>query len=134
MGVAYYIVPERKPPRFDYFVNGKALAHVPEETLNRICAELGVPTFEDFFSQDAEELKELFEEEGIELPEEGLPAVKWFKASDGLKTVRALLRHLQSNPKAVRNCADVLCDLQEFEDVLSRLAKAKIRWHLAIGG
>ncbi len=132
MSLAYYIVPERDLPTRDYFVNGKALAHVPEKILNRICTELGIRTFEEFFSQDPEEARALLEENDIEIPEEGLPEEKWFKATEGLKTVRTLLRHLEANPKALRNSADVVSDLREFEAVLARLAKARIRWHLAI--
>jgi hypothetical protein len=128
MSLAWFIVPEREVDGLDHQVDGKALAHAPEAKLDDLCAKLKVPTLMSFFSINPEEMLELFdvEDPGALAPEQ------WFKAADGLKTVRALLSHLDKNPKALSKSAAILRDLRDFETVLAGLAKAKVRWHLAI--
>ncbi len=131
MSVAYYIVPERKINGFDHFVNGKALAHADEETLEKLCTELKVKPITEFISQDPEELADFFEAEGIDLPDE-LPTTDWFEPSVGLMTVRALASYLQENPNTLKDSADIVEDLREYESVLTRLESENVRWYLAL--
>lgn len=129
MSLAWYIVPEKKVRGLDHHVNGKSLAHAPEKTLEKLFSELNVTPLMDFHSVDPEELAEFFDGD---MPEDLNTPEEWFMAADGLQSVRALLEHLRKNPKAIKNSADVIDDLADFERVLAALAKAKVRWHLAI--
>jgi hypothetical protein len=131
VSVAYYIVPEREIDGFDHFVNGKALGRANEKALVKLCKQLNVTPLTGFLSQDPDELAEFIEDEGVEVPE-SLPAEEWFDASAGLETVRALLQHLASEPKALKNSEAIIEDLRECEAVLARLAKENLRWHLAL--
>ena len=126
MGVALYIVAKKKPADFDMHVSGKALARA-EKALSEICERIGVKAPMDFISQNPEELAAML---GEEVP--GLPPEKWFKAEDGLETVRALLTHLTTSGKSVRSAAAIVEDLRQCESVLVYLKKAKTQWHFAI--
>ncbi|MFZ6819236.1 hypothetical protein [Undibacterium sp. Ji22W] len=131
MSVAYYIVPEREIEGFDHFVNGKALGHADEDTLNHLCEELSVQSILSFISQDPEELADFMEDEGIEMPAE-LPETRWFDATVGLATVRALAVHLENNPDALKDASNLVEDLREYENVLERFEQEKVRWYLGL--
>jgi hypothetical protein len=61
-----------------------------------------------------------------------IPKEQWFNASDGLKTVRSLMKHLETKPDAVRDAALVLQQLAEFEGVLEKAEANGVRWHIAV--
>ena len=129
MSVAYYIVPERPVPDLDCFVDGKALAHVRDGVIERVCREAKVRPLEDFLSDSPEETAATFEHEGIDLPPDGFPPEQWFAAADGLETVRALLARLGELERKGTRVAD---DLRNYEEVLVGLERAGVRWHLAV--
>lgn len=131
MSVAYYIVLKSEIAGFDPFVNGKAVAHANDKTLATICASLKVKPIAEFVSQDPGELAELIEDAGVDVPDE-LPEEQWFKAEEGLATVRAIIKHLSENPKALKNSTAVVEELQEYELVLERLQKEGVLWHFAV--
>lgn len=130
MGVALYIVPEREIEGLDPMVDGKALGRLDDETLETLCREAGVQALLTFFSQDPGELGAFLEEEDecAEFPGQE----EWFKAADGLKTVRGLLAHLQAKPKTLENTEDLIRDLSDMETVLLRLQQENVGWHLAV--
>lgn len=134
MSAALYIVSEREIDGLDIFVDGKAVGHADEETLEAICVELGVPPLMAFYSENpaalADFLTEEMEEEAPSRDE--LPAEEWFSAADGLVTVAALADHLQAHPSAVADAAAIVNDLRDYARVLERLKKAKVRWHFAM--
>ncbi len=130
MGAALYIVPERDVEGFDTTIDGKALGH--SEQLDQLAELAGVRPLMEFFSQDAEELAEFLEAEGIEPPLNALPAEQWFLAEDGLLSVRGILSYLAANPNATPHVPAIIEDLKAFESVLGRLGSEGIRWHLAI--
>jgi hypothetical protein len=132
MGVALYIVLE-KPADFDPFVNGKALSR-SEKDLARIAEKLGVKPLMSFFSAAPEEANDFLVDEGIDPDAIGLKLspLEWFEASEGLHTIKSLLRHMEHNPGAVKDSAAVTGDLKEFERILAEAEKRKLRWHLAV--
>ena len=130
MSVALYIVAEQEVPGLDTSVNGKALGR--SNQLDGLAERAGVRPLMEFYSISPEEAAAFLEDAGGEGPKEGFPAEQWFPAEDGLATVRGLLAYLAAFPRAVANKGAIVSDLQEFEDVLSRLATAGIRWHLAV--
>ena len=131
MGVAWYIVLEKKIPGFDPAVNGRALARA-EKILGTLATELGVPGLMQFFSAAPEELAGFAEDHGVDLESKGiiLAAEKWFPAEDGLRTVRALIQAGERN--RVSQPDPIMGDLKEFENVLEIAQRDDVRWHLAI--
>jgi hypothetical protein len=130
MSAALFIVPEREVEGLDHFVNGKALGHA--QNLDRIAIAAGVRPLMEYFSMGPEEAASTLEGFGGEIPVEGLPDEAWFDAAEGLRTVRGMLRHLSENPTVTRDVEAISRDLREFDEVLSGLEKAGVRWHLGV--
>jgi hypothetical protein len=126
---SYFIVLEEQSPNLDTYVNGN---HLSDETkkLERLAKQIGVKPLMSFFSINPQELNSLL---GDASPAElGLTPTeeKWFSAEDGLRTIRALTDHFETE-HSVAN-APLLSELREFEKVLSAAHQKNIRWHLAI--
>jgi hypothetical protein len=135
MSTALFIVPEHEVEGLDTFVDGKALAHVKD--LDGLAHAAGVRPLMDFFSETEGDLLGVFGEEGddgeLHLPEGmEVPETAWFDAATGLETVRGLLRYLAAHPDAIPRSRSVVEDLRGFEEVLSGLDKAGVRWHLSV--
>ncbi len=155
MGVAYFIVPEREVEGLDTFVNGKFLAQC--KYLNGLAAEAGVRPLMDYFSMSPEDMNDLLGSEEEDQPTGDLEPEKWFEAGEGLVSVRGLIAWLEAGPVDLPDDpvpeeyaelaedfdglssdlpapgqSDVIEDLREFEDVLTRLASEGVRWHMAI--
>jgi hypothetical protein len=134
MSVAYFIVPQKEVPGLDCFIDGKSLAHVRDDVIKKICDEAGVRPWTDFMSSSAEELAEFLDEEDLASLGEDFAKEQWFTATDGLKTVRALI----AQTSLLESAADksyrkgIKSDLKEFEKVLIALKEAKVRWHMSV--
>jgi len=62
-----------------------------------------------------------------------LPQPQWFDPGQGLITVRALIEFLTSTPVSFGSeTLPVVGELREYERVLEKAAKYKLRWHLAV--
>ena len=125
MGVAHYIVLERKIDGLDTGMDGKSLSrHI--DSLDEAARELGVRPLSEFFSADPEQMAEFLESEGIDAGEGELPALQQFTAQDGLATVRALAAHAAAQADGVAQ------DLRECERILSAAAQHGVGWHFEI--
>ena len=126
MSAALFIVIENENPDFSVSVNGKALSKaVPE--LGNIAAALGVKSLMEFYGADDSEMAG---ELDVSNPKRF--KAKWFKASEGLNSVRALLDYVERHPQSVARVSAVVGDLKEFERVLSEAERRKLRWHLEV--
>jgi hypothetical protein len=133
MAVSMYIVVEGEDPGFDIFVNGRSLAR-HEDALERLALRLGVRPLIEFFSADENSMSLLIEE-GAGNPElmRRLPPPQWYSPEDGLRTVRALLMTLESDPQQLGTEGEqVLSELLEYAHVLEKTMDRKLRWHLAV--
>ncbi len=132
MAASMYIVVEGEDPEFDIYVNGRALAR-QEAAIDRLAHTLGVRPLLAFFSADENSMALLIEE-GAGNPEllHRLPPPQWFQPEDGLATVRELISALQAEPRRMGNESfNVLSELMEYQQVLSKAAARGLRWHLA---
>lgn len=133
MSVAYYIVCREEADDLDVFVNGKAVAHLEDAVIEKLCQSAAVPSLLDFISQSPEELEDFLDGEGMDAEENhNFPDEAWFTAAQGLLTVRGLLNYLRANPGTLDNSADIIEDLLEYETVLTQLEARQIAWHLAL--
>lgn len=133
MSASLYIVVEGEDPGFDIFVNGQALAR-NEDALEKMAQRLGVKPLLEFFSADVNSMALLLEE-GAGDPEwaKSLPPPQWFEAEDGLITICALLDHLRVFPTALGSeTQPVAQEMEEFERVLRKTARRRLRWQLAV--
>jgi len=133
MAASLYIVVEGEDPGFDIFVNGHALAR-NEDALEHLAESLHVSPLLQFFSADENSMCLLLEQ-GAGDPEwaRNLPEPQWFDPADGLVTVRTLIRYLIISPVSLGSeSAPVLNELREYERVLEKTRKYKLRWHLAV--
>jgi hypothetical protein len=122
MGVAYFIVLDKKDSGFETFVNGKAVARAR----NAICAatkSLGLKNIDDLTSFG--ELDEAFD-----LPEELRETeTPWFEADEGIRWVDAVRRHIESNRSSIPDADRVLADLEEYDAVFRKGAGIGAKWH-----
>ena len=130
MSAAFYIVVDSPDPGFETFVNGKALSRA-DAAVEAAAVKAGVTPLREFFSASADDVAALAEEFGEEMEGAGPPPdEQWFVAGDGLRTIKALLAGLESDPLALGE--GVREDLQEFEAVLQQAKDRELRWHLAV--
>jgi hypothetical protein len=133
MAASMYIVVEGEDPGFDIFVNGRSLAR-HEDALERLAVRLGVRPLIDFFSADENSMALLIEE-GAGNPElmRRLPPPQWYSPTDGLATVRGLLRVLREEPQLLGSEGElVLEELKGYRTVLEKTEVRGLRWHLAV--
>lgn len=123
---AFYIVLQEEIPGVDAIgLEGRALSKHSQE-LEALAKQTGVTPLMSFFSADPSELTGLLEEaEGIDVP-----PLAWFEAEDGLKTIAALLRALESSQSSESSV--LTGELAMFQRVLEAARSKNIRWHLAI--
>ena len=131
MGVAYFIVLDRKIRGLDTGMDGKLLA-AAAPSLDAMAEELKVRPLSEFISVDPEQAADFIESEGVGSEGSGLPPLRQFPAGEGLTTVRALTAHLQARPAAVKEAEGVLRDLSACERILSTAAQHGVKWHLEV--
>jgi hypothetical protein len=132
MSVALYVALEKEVPGFDASsVCGKLLAKA-QESLDAIARRQGLTPLEDFIRAAPEDLLAFLEDSGGVPEGVEMPAEDWFAPSEGLKTVRGLLRHLRHDPSAVRHAEEVCDDLEAAGRVLAAAAQQGVRFHLAV--
>jgi hypothetical protein len=131
MSAALYIVLEDADPGFDTYVDGKALSNAETE-LHALANRLGVTPLMEFFSMDPEDMLAEAEAFNTGVTADEVPAEQWFPAEAGLKTVQALLGHLDANPEAIAATPSVANELAGFQEVLEQARERGIRWHLAV--
>ena len=130
MGLALFIVVEDESKIGDCLVDGKAVA-ANEPALEKIAKALNVTPLIDFYGNAAEDMLDLLGEDefadmGMDASE--TPKRSWFAAAEGLRTVQAIIEHLQSKPESIEDAERVLFDLKQYEDVLTRARDAGVRF------
>ena len=120
MGAAHYIVLEREIDGLDTTMDGKSLSK-NMDILDETAHKLGVRPLSEFFSMSAEGLSDILGDDA-----EGInpPPLQQFSASDGLKTVRALLPRPEAQP--------AIEDLRACERILNTAAQRSIGWHFEV--
>lgn len=112
-------------------VSGRMINHFAPE-LDKIAKSLGVTEIMSFFGANPEDY---FDEDDLgefEIPEEYLSG-KWFEPKDGIRTFRALIKHLSENPALFDAETDELInDLRDFEKVLQKAEESGAKWHVEI--
>ena len=131
MSAALYIVLENQNPGFDTYVDGRALSRA-EDALARLAQRLDVTPLMSFFSMNPEDMLAEAREFNTGVTAETGPAEQWFPASEGLRTVRALLGYIDAHPTTIASGPEVANELAGFVSVLEQAEERRICWHLAV--
>lgn len=128
MGVAVFVNLEKEIAGLHPLdVDGKSLAKA-QDALDEYVSSQGLKTIAEMTSFNDEEIEDFFDEEA-EIPQN---EELWFLASDGLITIRAMLKHLNENPDFVQRSNDVREDLLSIETILLVAAEQQIRFHFSL--
>lgn len=128
MGVAVFVNLEKEIAGLHPLdVDGKSLAKA-QDALDEYVSSQGLKTIAEMTSFNDEEIEDFFDEEAETPQNEEL----WFLASDGLITIRAMLKHLNENPDFVQRSNDVREDLLSIETILLVAAEQQIRFHFSL--
>lgn len=131
MGVSIYVSLEQDIAGVDPLaINGKPLSKAVD-VLDEWVQAKGLRTVMEMVSSPPEEVADLMDVDVEDLPEH-LAAEQWFAAADGLKTIRAMIEHLQQHPTAVKAADDVLSDLQDIEVVLMAAEQSQVKFHFSM--
>ena len=130
MSVAYYIVLDNDDPGFETFVNGKAVAHAVEE-LDALCDQDQLAKLDSFMGQSLDDLAEMLDED-LELPDDIDTDANWFLPEEGMVAIDGLIAAVRKNSNKVTSADEVIEDLLEYKDVLSKAQAIGAKWHLAL--
>ena len=129
MSSALFITLEREFPGIDAgSVNGKFLSR-NLDWLDEVAHKLTVRSLSSLISVNPEEAAAFFEGEGADPADLPFRAEEWFDASEGLRTIDALLEHTKSLRP---DDQQLLRDLIDCQRLLDRLRKENIRFHFAV--
>jgi len=126
---ALFIVLAREIPGIDASsVGGKFLAR-NLEWLDEAAKMLVVRPLSELISVNPEDAAAFLDGEGHDATDLSLPPEQWFDAEEGLRTIEALLRHVESEKPAEQR---LLRDLRDCRQVLQRARHEATRFHFAI--
>ena len=125
MGTAYFIVLEHPIDDLDTSMDGKSLAeHM--QLLDITARSLGVKPLSEFYSAEPADIREFLSGEDIDLGDIQPPPLDHFSATEGLKTIRALLT------QPIAQGANLQQDLQTCERILAAAESNASSWHFEI--
>jgi hypothetical protein len=58
--------------------------------------------------------------------------VPWFDAQEGIEWLTVVIEHVHANPEAVEEAEQLVQDLTDCQDVLSRAKAAGAKWHFVM--
>lgn len=127
----FLIVLHRKVPGISDAVPGTEIAKA-ETFLARLARKLGVVSLTDFKSQSPAVTDALAKINGLDLSDVKLAKETWYAPQQGLQTVTALREHLKSHPAAIPNTNEVLGELDQWHEVLTKATEEGVPWHLLV--
>jgi hypothetical protein len=107
---------------------GKALAR-ESDRLDSAARRYGVEALTALLSDSQSSLIAQFRAEGFDPSKMRIPPEQWFAAIEGLKSVRALAKHVTANMNDFKQPNPILRDLKCAEALLSAADAAGIRFH-----
>jgi hypothetical protein len=109
---------------------GKALARETDR-LDSAARRKNVPQITSLLSENQETLAAQMREEGFDPSKMRLPPERWFPASDGLKTARALTDFVTANMNDFKQPNPIQRDLKAVEALLVAAEAANIQFHFS---
>jgi hypothetical protein len=129
VGISFNVAFNRPVPPYDKLGGDHMALGAAVDRLDKVASSRRLATLGQFVSIDPEEAAELT---GLDPDELGLPPLEWFDPAAGLAAVRALAGLLRDDPKAVRDGAALLADLEEVERELAAAQRRRARFHFCL--
>jgi hypothetical protein len=107
---------------------GKALAR-ESERIETAARRRGVTAISALLSENQDALIAQMREEGFDPSKMRVPPELWYSATDGLKTVRALIEHVTANLNDFKQPNPILRDLKAAEALLAAAEVAGVGFH-----
>lgn len=128
MSVAYFIELDDENLDLATAVDGKLLAHAADD-LNALALRIGLEPLDTFLGA-SDEMLDAFDVDPDTVPD----ANRWFDAEHGIRWFASMADRLQKFPNAVDDAAALIAELEDFKNVLERVAVAEAgaKWHLAV--
>jgi hypothetical protein len=108
--------------------SGRALAR-ESDRLDNSAKSRGVTPLTSLLSESQATLIAQMKAEGFDPSKMRLPPEHWFAASEGLKTVRALVEHVTTNLNNYKQPNPILRDLKSAEALLIAAESAHVQFH-----
>lgn len=108
--------------------SGKAIGRETDR-LDSAARRRNVPAITSLLSESQAALIEQMREQGFDPSKMRLPPERWFAASDGLKTVRAVAEYVTTNLNDFKQPNPILRDLKAIESLLAAAEAAGVRFH-----
>jgi hypothetical protein len=108
--------------------NGKALAR-ESERIDYAARTVKVAQLTTMLSESQAALVAQLKEEGFDPSKMRLPPEQWFAASEGLKSVRALIEHISTNLNNFKQPNPILRELRAGETLLVAAEAADVKFH-----
>ncbi len=129
MSNALFIVLEREVSGIDASsVDGKFWSR-NLDWLNEVAGKLNVRALSTLISVNPQDAATFFESEGGDPADLPFRAEEWFDASEGLRTIDALLDHTKSSKPDDQH---LLRDLIDCKRLLDRARRENVRFHFAV--
>jgi len=132
MAQAIIVTVERELPNAsaDYVksATGKALAR-ESDRIDTAARRRSVPPLTSMLSESQAALFAQLKDEGFDPSKMRLPPEQWFPAADGLKSIRALIEHVNANLNDFKQPNPILRDLKAAEALLTAAEAADVRFH-----
>jgi hypothetical protein len=109
--------------------SGKALAREADR-LEHAARVVKVPPISSLLSESQASLIQQLKDEGFDPSKMRIPPERWFAATEGLQTVRALHEHVSANLNDFKQPNPILRDLKAAEALLQAAETAGVRFHL----
>ena len=109
--------------------SGKALSRETDR-IDGAARRRSVTALTALLSENPAVLAAQMQAEGFDPTKMRLPAEQWFAATDGLKTVRALIEHVTANLNDFKLPNPILKDLKAIEALLVSAETAGVRFHM----
>jgi hypothetical protein len=133
MGAPWFVCLERNIPDVDHAsLDGEFVAQEFDE-LDRVAARLHVRPISDFLCGTPEQIDNALKEWRRKHTGQP-PEIKehWFDASEGLRTITALLEHLRLEAaEFYEETNPTIEDLEAIQRILERAAECKVRFHFS---
>jgi hypothetical protein len=130
MGLGWRVILQKALPEPELPAAPARAVLFAQNQLEAITEQLELPPLTSFVSADPDHVADYLLQHDLNPEDFPIPGEAWFAPADGLKTVRALLAHLKTEPAAVADPVRVVQELRVIEMMLVKAEQDQVAFHL----